>query len=153
VPDARDASPEYEHSDQEEERDQRGHVFFLFPDRTPRRLCEDGLDADHAPAGIALVAGKARVGLLDAWASSLASVYTARQLLMTATTGLWPGIYSRRWRGEQIGRVDAKRPYDPADIPDRPRSASAFHQLPKPRNPNKRGPQAGGPHLSSTRRA
>jgi hypothetical protein len=37
-----------------------------------------GLDGGHAPAGIALMAGKAS-GLLDAWASSRRLVYTAPQ--------------------------------------------------------------------------
>jgi hypothetical protein len=40
-----------------------------------------GLDGGHAPAGIALMAGKAS-GLLDAWASSRRLVYTAPQCLV-----------------------------------------------------------------------
>ena len=37
---------------------------------------------DHAPYGIACVAGEADVGLLDAWASSPRLVYTAPQYLV-----------------------------------------------------------------------
>jgi hypothetical protein len=38
VPDAMDARPEHEHDDQQEECEQRRHVFLLPP--RPRRLCE-----------------------------------------------------------------------------------------------------------------
>jgi hypothetical protein len=54
-----DARPEREHDDEEEERDQRRHVF-LYPRRRLMAQAErEALDGGHAPAGIALMAGKA----------------------------------------------------------------------------------------------
>jgi hypothetical protein len=47
-------------------------AFTCSGSNSPSRLAafaNDGLDAGHAPAGIALMAGKV-VSLLDAWASS-----------------------------------------------------------------------------------
>jgi hypothetical protein len=69
-----DASPEHELPVRRRNAINAVNVF-IFPNGTPRRLGEDGLDADHAPAGIASRQERPGAGLLDAWASSPGGVY------------------------------------------------------------------------------
>jgi hypothetical protein len=78
------------------------------------------------PAGIALIAGEAGVGLLDAWASSPGQVYGALCSFRHRSTAirllLRPSRLSDKVRGFRT-----KRPGYPANVVDRDVSLAPFH--------------------------